>query len=320
MEQVVQPAGGRSFQGTLWNTLRSTWLTDQYRKYDKFKRQVMWRSEGERILLQKYHRIHGKPLNLANPETFTEKLFWRMIMWNRGHMPARFARLTDKYAVRSYVASAVGEKHLIKLLWHGDDPRTIPFDQLPREYVIKSNHACGQVIIVKGLADREAIVRQVSNWLTRDYYWADREAQYYRIPPRILIEECLFNEDGSLPFDYKIYCYNGRPEHILVRNHTHDICPFFDANWNLLDFSDEVGAVRPWVPRPENLDEMLMLAGKLSEGFGFVRVDLYNIRGHVYFGELTFTPAGGAIKYDPECWDLKHGEKWDLVLDIKAEI
>lgn len=93
---------------------------------------------------------------------------------------------------------------------------------------------------------------------------------------------------------------------------------FFDANWNLLDFSDEVGAVRPWVPRPENLDEMLALAGKLSTGFGFVRVDLYNVRGHVYFGELTFTPAGGAIKYDPESWDLKHGEKWDLVLDIKA--
>jgi hypothetical protein len=156
---------------------------------------------------------------------------------------------------------------------------------------------------------------QVSGWLASDYYWHGREAQYYGIPPRILIEEYLTNEDGSSPFDYKVYCFNGTPEQILVRNHTHDICPFFDTTWNLLDLTDEVGAVRPWVPKPAKLDEMLALAAKLSVGFGYVRLDFYNVRGRVYFGEFTFTPAGGIIKYDPECWDLTLGEKWDLTLD-----
>lgn len=155
----------------------------------------------------------------------------------------------------------------------------------------------------------------VSGWLASDYYWYGRESQYYGIPPRILIEEYLANEDGSPPFDYKVYCFNGTPEQILVRNHTHDICPFFDTTWNLLDFSDELGAVRPWVPKPANLDAMLALAAKLSSGFGYVRLDFYSVKGRVYFGEFTFTPAGGIIKYDPEFWDLRLGEKWDLSLD-----
>jgi hypothetical protein len=155
------------------------------------------------------------------------------------------------------------------------------------------------VIVVRRKADREAIIREASGWLASDYYWHGRESQYYRIPPRILIEEYLTNEDKSPPYDYKFYCFNGRPEQILVRNHTHDICPFFDTAWNFLDFSDEVGAVRPLVPKLANLDEMVALAAKLSVGLGFVRVDFYNVKGRVYFGELTFTPAAGSSNMIP---------------------
>lgn len=301
--------------GALRAQIQDSWVHDLVVQYRAIRRRVMRRSEGEAFLLRRYFRIHGKPLNLTNPQTFTEKMFWRMITWNRGNMPQRFRQLADKYAVRAHVANTVGEKYLTKLLWHGNDPRAIPFDRLPVEYVIKPSHAAGQVLIVKGQADRDEIIRTVSGWLAGNYYWHGRESQYYRIPPRILIEEYLTNEDGSPPFDYKVYCFNGTPEQIMVRNHTHDICPFFDTTWNFLDFSDEIGAVRPWVPKPANLAEMLTLAAKLSVGFGYVRLDFYNIKGRVYFGEFTFTPAAGIITYDPECWDLKLGEKWDLSLD-----
>ncbi len=311
MEEVIHASGVGMFRAKL----RDTWLHDLVAQYRDIKRRVMRRAEGETFLLRRYARIHGKPLNLTNPQTFTEKLFWRMVTWNQGDMPLRFRELADKYAVRAHVAHHVGEEYLVKLLWHGNDPRAIPFDRLPTEYVIKPNHAAGQVIIVRGEADREEIIRQVSGWLANDYYWHGREAQYYGIPPRILIEEYLTDENGNPPFDYKVYCFNGVPEHILVRNHTHDICPFFDTAWNLLDVSDEVGAARPWVPKPGNLDQMLALAEKLSVGIGYVRLDFYNLKGRVYFSEFTFTPAGGIIKYDPECWDLRLGEKWDLSLD-----
>src|SRR6185437_10319059 len=138
--------------------LRDTWLVDQYRSV---KRRVMRRSEGEAFLLRRYFRIHGKPLNMANPQTFTEKLFWRMITWNRGDLPPRVTQLADKYTVRAHVASTVGEKHLIK-----------------------PSHAAGQVIIVKGHTDRGEIIRTVSGWLASNYYWHGRESQYYGIPPR----------------------------------------------------------------------------------------------------------------------------------------
>jgi len=311
MERVVPPTGLTALRGKL----RDTWLLHQYRS---IKRRVLRRSEGEAFLLRRYARIHGKPLNLTNPQTYTEKLFWRMITWNRGNMPLRVTQLADKYAVRAYVANTVGKQHLIKLLWQGNDPRAIPFDRLPDEYVIKPNHAAGQVIIVKGQADRDEIIQTVSGWLASNYYWQGREFQYYGIPPRIVIEEYLTNEDGSPPFDYKFHCFNGVPEHILVRNHTHDICPYFDTTWNRLDFSDKVGAIQPWVPKPVNLEEMLALAAKLSVGFGYVRMDFYNVKGRVYFGEFTFTPAAGILKYTPESWDLTHGEKWDLSLDAKT--
>ena len=311
MKHLVRPAGITALRGKL----RETWLHSLVDQYRGIRRRVMRRAEGEAFLLRRYARIHGKPLNLTNPRTFTEKLFWRMITWNRGDMPPRFRQLADKYAVRAHVAKTVGEKYLTKLLWHGNDPRAIPFDRLPSEYVIKPNHAAGQVIIVRGVADRGAILRQVSGWLASDYYWQAREYQYFRINSKILIEECLDNEDGSPPFDYKFYCFNGRPDLILVRNHTHDIYPFFDTTWNLLDLSTQKNAVRPWIPKPANLDQMLALAAKLSVGFGYVRVDLYNVSGRIYFGELTFTSAAGIIKYTPEFWDLKLGEKWDLSLD-----
>jgi hypothetical protein len=277
----------------------------------------MRRSEGEAFLLRRYARIHGKPLNLTNPQTYTEKLFWRMITWNRGDMPPRFTQLADKYAVRAHVANTVGEHHLSKLLWHGDDSHAIPFSQLPNKYVIKPNHAAGQVIIVNGKADQDEIIRTASGWLSSNYYWHGREYQYYGIKPRIVIEEFLKNEDGTPPFDYKFHCFNGVPEHILVRNHTHDINPYFDTAWNHLDFSDKVGSVQPRVPKPTNLDEMLSLAARLSAGFGYVRVDLYNVQGQVYFGEFTFTPAAGILKYSPDSWDLRHGKKWDLRLDAR---
>jgi TupA-like ATPgrasp len=311
MESPIRP----TWTTALRAKLRDSRLQDMVVQYRAIKRRVLRRSEGEAFLLRRYARVHGKPLNLENPQTFTEKLFWRMVTWNRGDMPTRFRQLTDKYAVRIHVARMVGESCLIRLLWQGDDPRAIPFDQLPAEYVIKPTHASGQVMIVKGEADREKISRTVLDWLASDYYWQAREYQYYGIQPKIVIEEYLTNEDGSPPLDYKLYCFNGRPELILVRNHTHDISPFFDTTWNFLDLSSEVDAVRPWVPRPANLGEMLGLAKKLSAGIGFVRVDFYNVKGRVYFGELTFTPAGGILKFNPDKWDLSLGEKWNLALD-----
>jgi hypothetical protein len=287
---------------------RGTWIHDVFKKVRSLKRRVMRRSDGERYLLEKYRRLHGKHLNVTNPQTFTEKLFCRMISWNRGHDPI-FTELADKYAARAYVSDKVGEQHLVKLLWHGTDPRAIPFDTLPAEYVIKTNHGSRSNIIIKENPDRLDIISRLSDWLNSNYYWSDREYQYYHITPKIMIEECLGNQDGSLPLDYKFWCFKGEPVVIQVLNHTRDINNFFDTQWNQLDLYTREGKSRPAIAKPKNLEQMLSIASRLSEGFDFVRIDLYNLHGKIYFGEFTFTPTAGLMK-PPESWDLKLGEKW----------
>jgi len=290
------------------NKLRGTWGHVVFSKLRTLKRLVMRRSYGEHILLQQYTRGTGKQLNLTNPQRFSEKLFCRMISWNRGHSPI-YTELTDKYTARAYVASKVGEQHLVKLLWHGKDPSVIPFDTLPEEYVVKTNHASGRVIEVKGRVDRAEVISKLSVWLKSNYYWGSPEHQYYHIKPRVMIEEYLRNQDGSGPLDYRFWCFRGIPEVIQVDNHAHDINPFFDAQWNLLDLHYRESASRPAIAKPINFEQMIFIASQLSAGFDFVRVDLYNVDGKTCFGELTFTPAG-SLTLRPESWDLKLGEKW----------
>lgn len=275
------------------------------------KRRLVRRSEGKRILLERFERIHGRPLDISQPKTFSEKLFCRMIMLSQKPNP-HFTRVSDKFLARAYAGSKVGEQHLVNLIWHGEDPREIPFDSLPNEYVIKTNHGSAQVIVVRGRVDRTDIIGKLFLWLKKNYYWSAREGQYYDIKPRVMIEEYLRSPDGSGPLDYRFWCFGGSPEVIQVDNHAHDINPFFDTQWNQLDLYYREHAARPFMEKPKNFDAMLSIASTLSAGFDFVRVDLYNIDGNIYFGEFTLTPTSGQLKLRPEDWDLKLGRKWEI--------
>jgi hypothetical protein len=136
-----------------------------------------------------------------------------------------------------------------------------------------------------------------------------REYQYYKIKPRILIEELLNDGIESGPLDYRFWCFHGQPEVVQVDNNVHDINPFYDLSWNKLSLhyrSEGAGEI----PRPTQLEEMILIASKLSDGFDFVRVDLYNIHGRIIFGELTLAPVAGSFSFKPQDWDVILGEKW----------
>lgn len=308
-DETLNPKVAMNSQDRIASMVRGTWVHSAFHVVRNVKQQLMRRSEGERILRERFERIHGRPLDTKNPRSFTEKLFCRMISLNRT-ANLHFTQVSDKFSARAYVASKVGEEYLVKLLWHGETPGMIPFDSLPEEYVIKSNHGSAQVIVVKADPDRTDIIDKLAVWLNRNYYWSAREGQYYDIKPRIMIEEYLKFQDGSGPLDYRFWCFGGQPEVIQVDNHAHDINPFFDAQWNQLDLYYREQAARPSVQKPKNFEQMLELASKLSAGFDFVRIDLYNIEGKIYFGEFTLTPTGGLLKLRPEIWDDKLGEKW----------
>lgn len=264
---------------------------------------------GEYLIKREYTTYHGKKLDLANPQTFSERVFHRKIMVTRYGNPA-FTRLADKYLVRDYVRQKIGENYLIDLLWHGTDPNDVPFDRLPSKCVVKTNHGSGRNMILQDPVDRNEVIKTLHRWLKENFYWVNHEYHYYKIKPQIVVERFLDDAHEDGPLDYKVWCFGGRPELIQVDNHTHSINPFYDPDWNKLPLSYRDSFAECDIPMPANLSEMLWIASKLSSDFDFVRVDLYNLKGKIFFGELTFTPLAGFLKFKPESWDQTLGKKW----------
>lgn len=267
------------------------------------------RAKGERILKRRYAEVHGGELDLANPKTFSEKLYCRMIDVNR-FGDERMTRLSDKFRVRAYVEERVGASYLVRLLWHGTDPHAIPFDDLPSSYMIKTNHGSCQCIPVHDEADRGDIARKLSAWLGENYYFCARERQYFDIAPRILVEEMLDDGQPDGPLDYRFWCFDGRVEMIQVDNRSYTINPFYSPDWQRIPGSYRAQGRDAEVERPRNLDEMIRIASRLSEDIDFVRVDLYNLKGRIVFGEMTFTPMAGFRKFSPESWESDVGAMW----------
>ncbi len=274
-----------------------------------FFNQIHRRTKGEEYLKRLYSRTHGRELNTKTPHAFSEKLFCRMIEINRFGNKL-YSQLADKYRVRDHISKAIGEEYLVKLLWHGTDPRSIPFDSLPPEYIIKTNHGSGMIIRVRGEPDRDEVIDTLSKWLSENYYDADREYHYAAIKPEIIIEEQLDDGNAHGPLNYSFWCFTGKASMIQVDNSKRSINPFYDVNWNKLNLTSRRNLPDCDIERPTNLDEMLTVAHTLAKDFDFVRVDLYNVDGKVYFGELTFTPGSGRFKFLPEEWDFELGRRW----------
>ncbi len=275
------------------------------------KRYLFRKQTGEKILRERYFQIHEKKLNLEAPQLFTEKLYHRMVMMHRKGCPT-VTRLTDKYLARNYIQATVGEKYLLRLLWHGTDPHRIPFEALPAKVILQTNHGYGNPILPETPHNRDQIIQELSTALRKNRYWTWREPQYYGIPRQILIEElrCDGYRDG--PLDYYVWCFNGKPELIQVDNRFQNINPFYTPQWEKISFFYRDNFENRDFPQPVNLEEMLSVAAELSAGFGFVRVDLYNILGIIYARGLNFTPSAGCRRLQPEYWDTHLGQLWTL--------
>ena len=273
-----------------------------------FKRRVFRVREGEIAIRARYLDMFGKPYDPDNARTFTDKVYRRMIELNR-NSDDRFGRFADKFTVRDYIRETIGECYLTQLFWSGIDPSKIPFNSLPAKCIIKTNHGCGGHIVYNPAMDRCVIVAHLRKNLADNYFWAMREYQYYNIRPRVIIEELLDDGFENGPLDYRIWCFDGKPEIIQVDNHTHSINPFYSLDWTKLPIHYRAIGLEE-IPKPVNLGEMIEVASKLSKGFDFVRVDLFNVKGRVVFGEMTLAPAAGSLKIDPPEWDLWLGEKW----------
>ena len=266
----------------------------------------IFRFEDEKYLKMLYKMNFGNDLLLNNPQTFNEKLQWLKLNDRKDI----YTTMVDKYESKKYVANIIGEEYIISTIGIYNSLDEIDFNKLPNKFVMKCTHDSGGLVICKdkNKLDINEARKKINKSLKNNYYYSGREWPYKNVKPRIIIEKYM----GSNLNDYKIFCFNGVPKYILVcsnRNGNFKNTDFYDVNWNLMPFTREKHQNNPiGISKPENLNEMLLIAEKLSKDIPFVRVDLYDIKNKIYFGEMTFYPSAGFEGFSPVEWDKKLGD------------
>ena len=253
----------------------------------------------------------GKFPDLDNPRRYNEKIQWLKL----NDIHPEYAAIVDKSTAKDYVASKIGESYIVPTLGVWDRFDDIDFDALPRSFVLKTTHDSGGVAVCadKASFDVKGARKKLEKSLRHNFYFEHREYPYKGIKPRIIAE--AFIGDGSGLDDYKFFIFNGKCRMLFVatgRLQGDTRFNFFDENFNQLPFTQGHPLSDEPLEKPENFDEMVRLAEELGKDFRHVRVDLYNVGGKIYFGELTFFHYSGNVPFVPDEWDFKVGEWLEL--------
>lgn len=250
----------------------------------------------------------GKKLNLKNPIGFNEKLNWLKV----NDIHPEYTDLVDKIKVREYVQNKIGEDICFPLLGQWEKYEDVNFEILPEQFVMKCNHDSGSVKIInnKSKIDHKELAKFFKSRLKINSYTIGREYPYKNIKPMIMAEKYMVPKGSSDINDYKFFCFNGNPEIMFIAtDRSTDVkFDFFDMNFNHLDIENIHPQAGKTIEKPKLFEEMKEIASKLSQGMKFVRIDLYEIEGKVYFGEFTFFHGGGFWLFKPDEWERKLGD------------
>ncbi|TMN21929.1 ATP-grasp fold amidoligase family protein [Lentibacillus cibarius] len=260
-----------------------------------------------------YKRAMGKSIDLTNPKNFNEKIHWLKLYWKHPLV----SKCGDKFEMRNYV-NDMGLSNILNNI-HSvyDDASNIEWNTLPDKFVLKVTSGSGFNIVCKdkNKINRRKVEKKLNKWIKTNFALKVGEINYQSMKPRIICEEFMETEEGNLPIDYKIFCFNGNPKYILVVTEREiGVKRFmFDNEWNSIDFlknrtSD--GMITP--KKPDSLQEMIFYAEKLSNPFPFVRVDFYDYNGRTILGEMTFTPDAGLATRYKESFLRELGDMIDL--------
>ena len=258
-----------------------------------------------------YKYSMGKKLNLKTPQTFNEKLNW-LKLYDRNPL---YTTLVDKYAVKPWVSERIGEQYIIPTLgvWNSFDD--IVFDKLPKQFVLKTTHGGGNTGVVickdKSTFNIEEAKRKIERSMKTSGYDKHREWPYKNVPRRIIAEQFISPSSGEddLP-DYKFFCFDGQVKALFIatdRSSGDVKFDFFDADFNHLDLYQRHPMSNKPISKPASFEEMKSIAACLSRGLPEARVDLYNVNGKVYFGEITFFHHAGVVPFHPDKWDYIFG-------------
>lgn len=260
---------------------------------------------------------NGYWMDFKNPTTFGEKLQWLKVY---GFRP-EYTQMVDKYAVKEYVAKKIGTEYVIPTLGIWDKPEDIEWDVLPQKSVLKTTHgggSCGVVICKdKSTLDKQKAIDDLNVSMGFTVGNAFREHPYMGVQKRVIAEGLLEMSGHKDLEDYKFYCFDGEPRfcQVIRDRSTKETIDFYDMEWNHMPFVGLNPVARNGktpVARPENLEDMIRICRELAKDIPFVRIDLYEVEGKVYFGEITFYPASGFGEFSPKEWNQKLGDMLHL--------
>lgn len=283
---------------------------------------AIWARLGKKIsdetyLKVRYKFIIGKRLDLENPRGFNEKINWLKI-FNRNPL---YPRLVDKYEVKDHVRHIIGDAKVIPSYGVWDNYDEIDFSKLPNQFVLKSTNGGGGSGVVickdKSIFNHKLAKKKLEKSMHFNWKY-EREWVYRDVKPRIIAEKYMFNEDGNDLVDWKIFCFNGEPKVLFYASDRYTKGETLKFDWYDMNLH-HLPITSKGIPRADQelqlfpeWEEMKGVARKLSNGFPFVRVDLYLINHKIYFGELTFFHDGGIVALEPEEWEYKLGSWIDL--------
>ncbi len=286
-----------------------------FRRTIYVKRNLKKAQKDEKKYLENLGKITlGYKMNLDNPQSFNEKLNWYKLNYSNDLM----INVVDKIYAKEYVKEKGLEDILINTIKTYNDLSEVNLDDLPDKFVIKNTEDSGGVYVCKDKSkiSIQDIKKKLENKNSFISYggknWALENS--YNLKNRIIVEELVKTEDGHAPWDYKFFCFNGKPRFLFVgSDRDTEVCfDFYDINFNHLEVKQGHPNSKKNILKPEKFDEMLKICEILSKDFPQVRVDLYNVSGKIYFGELTFFHFAGLEPFKPRKWDYIFGEFWDL--------
>ena len=263
------------------------------------------------IKLKYYHHFKKMP-NLKEPKTYNEKLQWLKLHDHR----AEYMNMVDKYEAKKLIAGIIGDQYIIPSYGVWDSFEEINFDDLPDQFVLKTTHDCGGVIICKDKRkfDKEAAKAFLEKHMAYNYYYEGREWPYKNVKPRILAEKYMENTRSGDLKDYKVFAFDGTAKALFVasdrQNKNEETkFDFYDMQFNHLEIKNGHPNSNKKAEKPVTLALMKTISEVISKGYPHIRVDFYEVNGQLYVGELTLFHFSGFVPFEPDSWDYEFG-KW----------
>lgn len=259
-----------------------------------------------------YYLYTGHKLNLDKPQSFNEKLNWEKLYYCHPLMP----KLVDKYDAKEYVAEKIGREYVVPNYGVWSSPDEINFDALPNQFVLKCTHNSGTGMFIcrdKSKINIDNVKEGLRRGLKERFYMNAREWAYKHANPRIIADKFLDDHSGAEIQDYKFLCFNGTPKFVYLSIKGRNVYEnYYDMDFKPVDINHSFPRRKPEFEKPRDFEKMKELAAKLSAGFPHVRIDFFDVDGHVYFAEFAFYDWAGIRPFKDYDMDLELGKLFVL--------